>query len=1044
MSSGSRRVQLHHMNMWDDGMRYGLGVPFLISYAKTFPELSESWEFEAVDWEGGGPVSASGLVSSRTPKAEEVAARVLADQPDLVGFTVVAWSEKVFLDAIQIIKEERPEIRVVVGGPMATDCGTELVRDLPVDFLVRGYGELAFVELLRALGAGDPSRALGTAGLYVNRPAGWEGTASDGASAAILDQVPSVFRAGLVDVSRARKVHVEWSRGCPIGCTYCSWGKGNLKLNLAGHDRMVDDIHWAKERGFHELVLNCSAINFTTDKLGRYVDAIVAGDPQQELELTAFLMYETLKPEQVELLRRVRFKSLCMGLQTDEALGREVVGRPPFDRERFEWAVGEIASFSRPGISIISGVPGDTYAKFASRLDYLLDTLDGDITVFPLQCSPGTQMWNDRKKLGIEPDTRRQYWVYETPALSASEHLRCLELAARRLSETRHHVRGFERDSHGISTTSDFFEGLRSRIRADKALVQLHHTNVFDGGVNVGLGAPFLISHAQRSPELARRYAFDQSVWPMHYPGRPDTTASEVLKSILDDPPRIVGFTLQAWTIELFSEVMRELKTRAPDIITVVGGPSATDIGEDLLRDEPAIDFVFLGHAERAFGAWLEALADPTPRLASARFGEIPRLVYRDEAGAVVATTTTPSVLEVLDEVGAPLQDGLVPEVASVDVLNVEWTRGCPVACSFCAWPMGERKLTRFSREYVARDVEWAQQNGFREILICDAAINFSTPHLTHLVETLEEADPARRITWNAFLQYYCLDAEQSALLARLPWRRLMLGLQTDDDPGLAALNRPRFDRAEFEAALDFVRPIQQPIVDVITGVPFDTADKIKHRIEYLLGLGVRITTFPLLALPGTPIAKAKARYGLEIDAKELYAVRSLPGLTARDYQVVIDWMASLRKGGAAIEMVGYEAFGHGRSWNHDARGPALATAPNTAEAALEAWVREVLERFSRVPEQLKRRLGVSGWTPYTELSRVPHSDLVGVRMRFGLGTDSMTIDAFDKRAMTSPIGRGARLAFVTPEDDGPEAVRIVCQMLARLDRAPAAAEVSS
>lgn len=1024
-----RVVQLHHMDVWDDGMRCGLGVPYLISYARSFDDVRDRYELEPQTWETGGPTLPSGVVTGTAPTAAEIAAHVVESEPWMVGFTLVQWTEKLFLDAIRLIKKQRPNITVVVGGPIATDCGPELLGDCPVDIMVRGYGERPFVAMLRGMAKDPPYALQKIPGVFFRAGDGWLGTPSDGTSAAVLPEVPSVYRQGLVDLGRVRKLHVEWSRGCPFACAYCSWGMGNRKLYFATHEQMVDDIRFARENGIKDVVLNCSAINFSAPKLKRYIDAMNEGDPEQEINFTAFMMYESFQPEQLELFGRARFRSLCMGLQTDEEEGREVVSRPRFDRKRFEWTVSEIAKVTRPGISMISGIPGDTLPKFRARLDYLLESLDCDVTVFPLQVPPGTPMWRERDELGIAPDEKRQYWVYETPSMSAADHLECVKHAAKRLDETRVHPRGFNRFSHGVSTTNDFFDGIRAHIRGGKTLVQLHDTKVFDGGVNVGLGVPFLISHARSRPRIQEKYVLEQRSWTMDFAERPqEASVKELARSILDDPPKVLGLSLQAWSAKFFLAVLAEVKRQNPDILAIVGGPSATDLGEKLFDDAPELDFVLTGFAEHAFSDFLEALASTEPLTDRERFGNIAGLYYRDEHGAVRRSTGTAPVLATLDDCGAPIQEGLVPSVSELDILNVEWTRGCPLACSFCTWPLGQRKLTRFSKEYIQRDIAWALGQGFQEILITDAAINFATKPLRALVEAIEAADPAQKIEFDAFLQYYCLDQEQSELLKRVRFKRLMLGLQTFEDDGLKALHRPKFDRAEFEQALDFVRPVRRPIVDLMTAVPGDTAEKIEKRLEYLLGLDCQISVFPLLALPGTAIHEKRDEYGLVVDPEFMYIVRSTPTLSETEYRTLLDGIQRRVDAGAPIELSGYRIL-------DDAQGltPEPQADPRPSSDALDQTVRALLRRLGKVSAALKAKLGISGLSRY-HLDQVVRADARGVRIQLSDGNGkNVAIEAYEASVPASPQARGNHVAFVTLDDS--DLGRMLCHVLARLDR---------
>lgn len=78
---------------------------------------------------------------------------IAGSEPDLVGFTTTFQQNTASLAAAKLLKQSRPQVRVVMGG---ANCdgpqGAALHRNFPfVDYIVRGEGEAAFPLLLEAL-----------------------------------------------------------------------------------------------------------------------------------------------------------------------------------------------------------------------------------------------------------------------------------------------------------------------------------------------------------------------------------------------------------------------------------------------------------------------------------------------------------------------------------------------------------------------------------------------------------------------------------------------------------------------------------------------------------------------------------------------------------------------------------------------------------------------------------------------------------------------------------------------------------------------------
>ncbi|GBQ02745.1 RiPP maturation radical SAM protein 1 [Streptomyces spongiicola] len=87
---------------------------------------------------------------------EEIARRIVGLAPDVVGFTSTFQQNTAALAAARHVKRLAPHIATVVGGANCdAEQGAAVHRNFPfVDYVVRGEGETAFPELVRALAGG--------------------------------------------------------------------------------------------------------------------------------------------------------------------------------------------------------------------------------------------------------------------------------------------------------------------------------------------------------------------------------------------------------------------------------------------------------------------------------------------------------------------------------------------------------------------------------------------------------------------------------------------------------------------------------------------------------------------------------------------------------------------------------------------------------------------------------------------------------------------------------------------------------------------------
>jgi radical SAM superfamily enzyme YgiQ (UPF0313 family) len=135
---------------------------------------------------------------------EEAARRILARNPRILGLGVYIWNLEPLSEAVAILRNERPDLRIVSGGPeISFDYEAEpLFRQ--ADYLVRGEGEAAFPGLCRQLLAGEmpPEKVIS-------------------APPPRLEKLPLPWDFWNEEDLAHRVLYVETSRGCPFRCEFC-------------------------------------------------------------------------------------------------------------------------------------------------------------------------------------------------------------------------------------------------------------------------------------------------------------------------------------------------------------------------------------------------------------------------------------------------------------------------------------------------------------------------------------------------------------------------------------------------------------------------------------------------------------------------------------------------------------------------------------------------------------------------------------------------------------------------------------------------------
>lgn len=140
------------------------------------------------------------------------------DSP-ILGISVMAGNLPTVLGAVQKLKRMQPERVIVLGGPGATDAPALILRDFPIDMIVRGEGEVTVVELMAALKSHADLATV--AGLSFRRDGQIIHTPNR-KRITDLDSLPPPAYDRIDFANYHRGLHVMTSRGCPYDCGFCS------------------------------------------------------------------------------------------------------------------------------------------------------------------------------------------------------------------------------------------------------------------------------------------------------------------------------------------------------------------------------------------------------------------------------------------------------------------------------------------------------------------------------------------------------------------------------------------------------------------------------------------------------------------------------------------------------------------------------------------------------------------------------------------------------------------------------------------------------
>jgi anaerobic magnesium-protoporphyrin IX monomethyl ester cyclase len=349
---------------------------------------------------------------------ETVLAALLAEQPDVVAFSVYLWNRAATLELADALAVARPGLRVILGGPEISFDGPELFERHPaIDAVVHGEGEIPLKALLDSWQQGNQPHGVARVSWRNDRDVT---KAPDGPPLQNLDDIPSPFPLGLVDLSRGL-VYLETSRGCPYRCAFCmsaldasvrSYSMQRIRADLLWlirHEapciKLVDrtfNYDAARARDIFRFIMENNRVSKFHFEIGAHL-----------LDDATLTLLEQVPPEMFQF--EIGVQSTLP--KTLEAIRRET------SLEQLETNVQRLRDTGRIHLhlDLIAGLPGQGLTSFLRSVDRVMALRPHHLQLEPVKLLPGSPLRRDAAASGLRFDPHPPYTVLTTPDLTFEE-----------------------------------------------------------------------------------------------------------------------------------------------------------------------------------------------------------------------------------------------------------------------------------------------------------------------------------------------------------------------------------------------------------------------------------------------------------------------------------------------------------------------------------------------------------------------------------------------------------------------------------------------
>lgn len=346
---------------------------------------------------------------------ENVLAQILGCQPEVVAFSVYIWNRRETLELVDALSAVRPDLKIVLGGPEISFEPADFFTRYPVDALVCGEGEIPLRTLLSAWSLGEAPQP----GKGVRLP-----SCSDQQNTPCLletlDEIPSPFAGGLVDLSRGF-VYYETSRGCPYRCSFCLSAL-DLRVRSYSMGRIRSDLKQLINQQIRQIKLVDRTFNFNAERSREIFRFILENNINSHFhfEIGAHML-DALTLDLLEKVPAGMFQ-FEIGVQSTVPETLQNIERP-VSMERLAENIKRLRKCGNIHLhlDLIAGLPGENYEQFCQSIDWTSELHPHHLQLEPVKLLPGSPLRNQAEELKIRFDPNPPYTVLETPELSFEE-----------------------------------------------------------------------------------------------------------------------------------------------------------------------------------------------------------------------------------------------------------------------------------------------------------------------------------------------------------------------------------------------------------------------------------------------------------------------------------------------------------------------------------------------------------------------------------------------------------------------------------------------
>ncbi len=345
-----------------------------------------------------------------------------------------------------------------------------------------------------------------------------------------------------------------------------------------------------------------------------------------------------------------------------------------------------------------------------------------------------------------------------------------------------------------------------------------------------------------------------------------------VYKRIKKEKADVIAFSCYIWNISFVLELVKMISQEGVKI--VLGGPEVSYCAEEILKNNPKVNYVISGEGEYPFSLLLSTL------YCKGILSKIPGLSYRlkgkvkkGEPYVTDAVPINPYTKEYIKALGGR-------------IAYIETSRGCPFSCAFCL--SGRCGGVRFfPLERAKADIITLANSGSKIIKFVDRTFNADRKRayeiFSFIINSYGKGIP-KGVCFHFEIAGDLLKAEDFELLKTAPKGAIQfeIGMQSFNSETLATINR----KTNVKLLKDNIKKLValgniHIHIDLIAGLPKEDFKSFRDSFNTAFSLKSDMLQVGFLKLlHGADMREKKEEYPCEFSVLPPYEVTSTPWLT--------------------------------------------------------------------------------------------------------------------------------------------------------------------